>query len=139
MVRAAAAGRWFHRTGRFGLHPKCELVAGNARFEFGLIGMRGGIAPVDLVEEIQFGALLIFGGATLQDFAFALMVGILSGAYSSIFIAAPLLTIWKEREPEYARRKGQEPEQGPDEDGHPARRRPILPRGGSRGVCRPTR
>jgi hypothetical protein len=28
-----------------------------------------------------------------------------SGAYSSIFIAAPLLTVWKEREPEYARRK----------------------------------
>jgi SecD/SecF fusion protein len=50
-------------------------------------------------------ALLIFGGATLKDFAFALLVGIGSGAYSSIFIAAPLLTIWKEREPEYARRK----------------------------------
>jgi hypothetical protein len=40
------------------------------------------------------------------------MVGILSGAYSSIFIAAPLLTIWKEREPEYARRIGQEPTSG---------------------------
>jgi SecD/SecF fusion protein len=54
-------------------------------------------------------ALLIFGGATLKDFAFALLVGITSGAYSSIFIAAPLLTTWKEREPEYARRIGQEP------------------------------
>ena len=50
-------------------------------------------------------ALEIFGGATLQDFAFALIVGVISGAYSSIFIAAPLLTIWKEREPEFARRK----------------------------------
>jgi SecD/SecF fusion protein len=50
-------------------------------------------------------ALLIFGGATLKDFAFALLVGIISGAYSSIFIAAPLLTIWKEREPEFARRR----------------------------------
>ena len=50
-------------------------------------------------------ALLLFGGATLRDFAFALIVGITSGAYSSIFIAAPLLTIWKEREPEWARRK----------------------------------
>ena len=57
-------------------------------------------------------SLLIFGGATLKDFAFALMVGILSGAYSSIFIAAPLLTIWKEREPEYARRIGQESPSG---------------------------
>ncbi len=51
--------------------------------------------------------LEILGGATLKDFAFALIVGVTSGAYSSIFIAAPLLTIWKEREPEYARRKAQ--------------------------------
>ncbi|MGZ8716805.1 MAG: protein translocase subunit SecD [Gaiellaceae bacterium] len=50
-------------------------------------------------------ALEIFGGATLKDFAFALIVGVVSGAYSSIFIAAPLLTIWKEREPEFAKRK----------------------------------
>lgn len=52
-------------------------------------------------------ALLIFGGDTLKDFAFALLVGILSGAYSTIFIATPLLTILKEREPEYAKRKGE--------------------------------
>jgi SecD/SecF fusion protein len=52
-------------------------------------------------------SLLIFGGATLKDFAFALLVGIASGAYSSIFIAAPLLTILKEREPEWAAKKGQ--------------------------------
>jgi SecD/SecF fusion protein len=51
--------------------------------------------------------LLILGGATLQDFAVALIVGVISGAYSSIFIAAPLLCIWKEREPEYAKRKKQ--------------------------------
>jgi len=50
-------------------------------------------------------ALEFFGGATLKDFAFALMVGVASGAYSSIFIAAPLLTMWKEREPEFAKRK----------------------------------
>ncbi|WP_249009582.1 protein translocase subunit SecD [Conexibacter sp. DBS9H8] len=43
-------------------------------------------------------ALLIFGGSTLQDFAFALLVGVASGAYSSIFIASPVLTHWKERE-----------------------------------------
>jgi SecD/SecF fusion protein len=50
-------------------------------------------------------ALLLFGGETLKDFAFALFVGIGSGAYSSIFVAAPLLDVLKEREPEYARRK----------------------------------
>jgi len=44
--------------------------------------------------------LLLFGGATLKDFAFALLVGILSGAYSSIFVASPVLTILKEREPQ---------------------------------------
>ena len=65
-----------------------------------------------LITLLPIFSLLIFGGATLKDFAFALMVGILSGAYSSIFIAAPLLTIWKEREPEYARRIGQDSPSG---------------------------
>jgi SecD/SecF fusion protein len=50
-------------------------------------------------------SLLIFGGATLQDFAFAMLVGIVSGTYSSIFIASPVLTAWKEREPGFARRR----------------------------------
>ncbi|HEY7967262.1 MAG TPA: protein translocase subunit SecD [Solirubrobacteraceae bacterium] len=49
-------------------------------------------------------ALLFFGGSTLKDFAFALLVGVASGAYSSIFIASPVLTHWKEREPVYRRR-----------------------------------
>jgi SecD/SecF fusion protein len=57
------------------------------------------------ITLLPVGSLFLFGGATLQDFAFALLVGIASGAYSSIFIAAPLLTILKEREPEFARRK----------------------------------
>jgi SecD/SecF fusion protein len=50
-------------------------------------------------------SLLIFGGATLKDFAFAMMVGIASGTYSSIFIASPVLTAWKERESGFARRR----------------------------------
>ncbi len=50
-------------------------------------------------------ALLLFGGETLKDFAFALLVGIASGTYSSIFIAAPVLTEWKEREPTYRQRR----------------------------------
>jgi SecD/SecF fusion protein len=61
------------------------------------------------ITLLPVASLLVFGGATLKDFAFALLVGILSGAYSSIFIAAPLLTIWKEREAEYAHRKDDEP------------------------------
>jgi SecD/SecF fusion protein len=58
-----------------------------------------------LITLLPVAALFFFGGETLKDFAFALMIGIASGAYSSIFIAAPLLGVWKEREPEYARRK----------------------------------
>jgi SecD/SecF fusion protein len=50
-------------------------------------------------------ALLLFGGATLRDFAFALMIGVASGAYSSIFIASPVLTHWKERELGYRARR----------------------------------
>jgi SecD/SecF fusion protein len=49
-------------------------------------------------------ALFFFGGDTLKDFAFALIVGTISGAYSSVFIAAPVLTHWKEREPVYRTR-----------------------------------
>jgi SecD/SecF fusion protein len=50
-------------------------------------------------------SLLIFGGTTLKDFAFAMLVGIASGTYSSIFIASPVLTAWKEREPAYRHRR----------------------------------
>ncbi len=49
-------------------------------------------------------ALMLFGGQTLKDFAFALLVGIASGAYSSIFIASPVLTHWKEREETWRQR-----------------------------------
>jgi len=50
-------------------------------------------------------SLLVFGGATLQSFAFAMLVGIVSGTYSSIFIASPVLTAWKEREQGFVRRR----------------------------------
>jgi SecD/SecF fusion protein len=50
-------------------------------------------------------ALLAFGGQTLKDFGFALLIGVASGAYSSIFIASPVLMHWKEREPVYVRRR----------------------------------
>jgi SecD/SecF fusion protein len=53
-------------------------------------------------------SLLLFGGDTLKDFAFALLIGIGSGAYSSIFIGAPLVAMFKEQEPEYARRRDDE-------------------------------
>ena len=57
------------------------------------------------ITLLPISTLYFFGGETLKDFAFALLVGIGAGAYSSIFIAAPLLAVLAEREPEYARRK----------------------------------
>jgi SecD/SecF fusion protein len=54
---------------------------------------------------IGVACLLIFGGATLKDFAFAMLIGIASGTYSSIFIASPVLTAWKEQEPELRARR----------------------------------
>jgi preprotein translocase SecF subunit len=42
-------------------------------------------------------ALLAFGGASLQNFAFALLVGICSGGYHSIFYSAPLVAVFQRR------------------------------------------
>ncbi len=49
-------------------------------------------------------AILIFGGPTLKDFAFALTIGVITGTYSSFFVATPLAVLWKEREPRYRKR-----------------------------------
>ncbi|HEX2030236.1 MAG TPA: protein translocase subunit SecF [Actinomycetota bacterium] len=48
---------------------------------------------------LPIGALMLFGGETLENFAFALFVGMIAGTYSSIFVAAPVLALLKEREP----------------------------------------
>jgi preprotein translocase subunit SecF len=57
---------------------------------------------------LPIGSLLLvgsylLGAATLREFALALFIGIAAGTYSSIFVATPLLTEWKEREPEWQR------------------------------------
>jgi preprotein translocase subunit SecF len=54
-----------------------------------------------LVVLLPILSLLLFGGDTLKDFAFAMFVGVATGAYSSIFIAAPLLVVFKAREAKY--------------------------------------
>lgn len=46
-------------------------------------------------------AMLVFGGETLKGFAFAMVVGLVLSAYSSIAIAAPAYALWKGREPEW--------------------------------------
>ncbi len=54
-----------------------------------------------LTSIIPVACLFFFGGETLKDFAFALMVGMISGAYSSIGVASPIYALWKEREPKF--------------------------------------
>ncbi|MFO7986817.1 MAG: protein translocase subunit SecF [Desulfatiglandaceae bacterium] len=42
-------------------------------------------------------ALFILGGGVIHDFAFALLIGVLTGTYSSVFVASPVLLIWEGR------------------------------------------
>ena len=53
------------------------------------------------VAALLFVGAGLLGAETLKDLALALLVGIGVGTYSSIFVATPVLTIWKEREPRY--------------------------------------
>jgi preprotein translocase subunit SecF len=50
-----------------------------------------------LTTVLPLVAIVIFGGQTLKFFALALIIGFLSGAYSSIFVASPMLALWRER------------------------------------------
>jgi SecD/SecF fusion protein len=54
-----------------------------------------------LTSLIPVLCLLFFGGETLTDFALALALGLLLGAYSSIGVATPIYATWKSREPKY--------------------------------------
>jgi preprotein translocase subunit SecF len=56
-----------------------------------------------LVVLLPILSLLLFGGQTLKDFAFAMFVGVAIGAYSSVFIAAPVLTIVHARQVQRAK------------------------------------
>ena len=89
-------------------------------------------------------ALFLFGGETLQDFAFALIVGTVSGAYSSVFIAGPVLTHWKDREQVYRTRErrirkelGYLPAYAVPMGSAPVDVAPVEPRGGRRNVTAP--
>ena len=48
----------------------------------------------------------VFGAIALREFAIALLVGLITGSYSSIYIASPLLSIFKQRESRYKNLKG---------------------------------
>jgi preprotein translocase subunit SecF len=58
------------------------------------------VAVLPVFSLLVVGAYL-FGAVTIKDFSLALFIGLLTGAYSSIFVATPVLAILKEREPRY--------------------------------------
>ncbi len=58
------------------------------------------VALLPVVSLLVVGAGIL-GATALEDFALALAAGLFIGSYSSIFVAAPLLAWWKEREPQY--------------------------------------
>jgi len=107
-----------------------------------------------LTSLIPVGSLLFvgsfaFGAETLREFALALFIGIALGTYSSIFVAAPLLAIWKEREPEWQtagkranRRRRDAGANAPKDavvEAKPVEAAPSAPAGPSGAVARPPR
>jgi len=77
-----------------------ETYSGTVNLALNQVMMRS--VNTSLVTLLPIGALLLFGGDTLKNFAFALFVGLGLGAYSSIFVAAPVVAVLKEREPRMA-------------------------------------
>jgi preprotein translocase subunit SecF len=58
------------------------------------------VAVIPVLSVLVIGSYLL-GATSLQSFGLALVIGLISGAYSSIFIASPLLAMLKERESRY--------------------------------------
>ena len=55
------------------------------------------------IGSLLFVGSYLLGATTLREFALALFIGVAAGTYSSIFVATPLLAMWKESEPEWQR------------------------------------
>ena len=54
-------------------------------------------AHIENVKKMKADRSFINGGTILNDFAFALFVGFISGTYSTIYIASPLILAWKQK------------------------------------------
>ena len=69
------------------------------------------VSLLPVVSMLLIGAVA-YGQVALQDFSLALLIGLASGAYSSIFVASPVLAWLKEREPKYVRIRQRATERG---------------------------
>jgi preprotein translocase subunit SecF len=84
-------------TGRMTYHDSANLAL-NEVFMRSLNTTLSTLLPVAALLFVGAGLL---GASTLRDLALALFIGLLASAYSSIFVATPVLSMWKEREPRY--------------------------------------
>ncbi len=89
------------------LHDR-STISGIVNLSLNQVLMRS--INTSLTSLLPVGSLLLvgflaLGAETLKEFALALFIGIAVGTYSSIFVAAPILARWKEREPEWERQR----------------------------------
>jgi preprotein translocase subunit SecF len=80
-----------------------DTYEGMANYSMNHVLMRS--VNTSLVVVLPILSLLLFGGETLKDFAFAMLIGVITGAYSSIFVAVPILVVLKEREPKWSQHR----------------------------------
>jgi len=94
------------------VHENTRLVSATNRVSYGdmvnlslnqtlMRSLNTSITALIPITSLLVIGSLILGATTLEEFALALVIGLGSGAYSSIFIASPFLAIFKEREPRY--------------------------------------
>ncbi len=79
-----------------------ELLQGTVKFEdvvnHSILQTLDRSINTQLTVLFTLAALILFGGITVQHFVVTLFIGILSGSYSSIFNASPLLVVWENNE-----------------------------------------
>jgi preprotein translocase subunit SecF len=94
------------------VHENTRLVSATNRVSYGdmvnlslnqtlMRSLNTSITALIPITSLLVIGSLVLGATTLEEFGLALLIGLASGAYSSIFIASPFLAIFKEREPRY--------------------------------------
>jgi preprotein translocase subunit SecF len=94
------------------VHENTRLVSATNRMSYGdmvnlslnqtlMRSLNTSITALIPITSLLVIGSLILGATTLEEFGLALLIGLASGAYSSIFVASPLLVVAKEREPRY--------------------------------------
>ncbi|MGH2757668.1 MAG: protein translocase subunit SecF [Actinomycetota bacterium] len=78
-----------------------EAAANQAMNEVFMRSLNTSLATLLPVATLLFVGTSLLGAETLKDLALALFVGLMVGAYSSIYVATPILTMLKEREPKF--------------------------------------